>query len=247
MKETKILMGMPVTVEIVDEGASTCDISEIFSYFGYVDDTFSTFKDSSEIMKINRGELDRSQWSSDMKEIFDLAEKTKKETDGYFDVKTPDGSYDPSGIVKGWAIWKAAGILRKRGFRNFYVDAGGDIEVSGANEEGGKWTIGIRNPFNVREIVKRVVLTDGGIATSGNYERGNHIYNPKTGEAAGSDIVGVSIVGPNVYEADRFATAAFAMGRSGIQLIERVPGIEGYMIDRQGVATMTSGFKNYVA
>ena len=246
MKETKILMGMPVTVEIADPGANSRDIDDVFSYFEYIDDTFSTFKSSSEITRINRGELDRSQWSPDMKEIFDLAERTKNETNGYFDIKTPGGSYDPSGVVKGWAIWRAAGILRKKGLKNFYVDAGGDIEVSGANEKGERWIIGIRNPFNVSEVVKKVALTDGGIATSGTYERGNHIYNPKTGKAADSDIVSVSVVGPNVYEADRFATAAFAMGRSGIQFIEQVPGIEGYMIDRQGIATMTSGFENYV-
>jgi thiamine biosynthesis lipoprotein len=246
MKETKILMGMPVTVEIVDDGASSHDIEDVFSYFEYIDDTFSTFKSSSEMMRINRGELERSQWSPDMKEIFDLAERTKNETDGYFDIKTPGGSFDPSGMVKGWAIGKAADILKKKGFKNFYVDAGGDIEVSGVNEKGERWIIGIRNPFNVSEIVKKITLTDGGIATSGTYERGNHIYNPKTGETADSDIVSMSVVGPNVYEADRFATAAFAMGRDGIRFIERVPGIEGYMIDRQGIATMTSGFENYV-
>ena len=126
-------MGMPVTVEIVDDGASSHDIEDVFSYFEYIDDTFSTFKSSSEMMRINRGELERSQWSPDMKEIFDLAERTKNETDGYFDIKTPGGSFDPSGMVKGWAIGKAADILKKKGFKNFYVDAGGDIEVSGVN------------------------------------------------------------------------------------------------------------------
>lgn len=246
MRETRIGMGMPVTIEVVDGRVRRKNLDDIFAYFAYIDNTFSPFKGLSELSRINRGELNRSMWSADMKAIFYLAEETKRETGGYFDIKTPDGRYDPSGIVKGWAIWKAAGILRKKGFRNFYVDAGGDVEVSGTNERGGKWTIGIRNPFNVREIVKKVALTSGGIATSGNYERGNHIYNPKTGKAADSDVVSVSVVGPNVYEADRFATAAFAMGEVGIRFLEQLPGLEGYAIDRRGIATMTSGFPRYV-
>ncbi len=239
-------MGMPITVEIVDRGAVVADIGKVFSSFASVDGTFSTYKDSSEMMKINRGEIAESDWSPAMREIFELAEATKRETGGYFDIKTPLGSYDPSGIVKGWAIKKAADILSERGFGNFYVDAGGDVEARGMNAEGKKWRIGIRNPFDAGEIVKTVALCGGGIATSGNYERGNHIYNPKTKTPASAEIVSLSVIGPNVYEADRFATAAFAMGREGINFIERVPGLEGYLIDRNGIATMTSGFKNYV-
>jgi thiamine biosynthesis lipoprotein len=83
------------------------------------------------------------------------------------------------------------------------------------------------------------------VATSGTYERGKHIYNPKTGKTAESDIASISIIGPNVYEADRFATAAFAMGREGINFIASLLGFEGMMIDNDGVATMTDGFEKY--
>lgn len=239
-------MGMPVTVEIVDGRAGPEDIEKIFLHFESVDGTFSTYRESSEISKINRGELDRPAWSACMKEIFDLAERTKGETDGYFDIRTPKGFYDPSGIVKGWAIKKAAGLLASAGFENFFVDAGGDTEVRGENAEGKAWRIGIRNPFNVAEVVKTLALDRGGIATSGTYERGNHIYDPKSGGPAGEDIVSLTVIGPDVYEADRFATAAFAMGKDGIRFIEHLPGLEGYLIERNGIATMTSGFKNYV-
>ncbi len=60
------------------------------------------------------------------------------------------------------------------------------------------------------------------------------------------DVVSITIIGPNVFEADRFATAAFAMGRKGIQFIEELAGFEGYMIDAQACATYTSGFERYV-
>ena len=105
----------------------------------------------------------------------------------------------------------------------------------------------INNPFNQKEIVKIVELCDQGIATSGTYIRGQHIYNPFKKEDIITDIVSLTIIGPNVYEADRFATAAFAMGKEGVNFIEQLPGLEGYVIDERGVATMTSGFNNYIA
>jgi thiamine biosynthesis lipoprotein len=61
-----------------------------------------------------------------------------------------------------------------------------------------------------------------------------------------TDIVGLTVIGPNIYEADRFATAAFAMGREGIMFIENLAGFEGYMIDQHGQATFTSHFTRYV-
>ena len=172
----------------------------------------------------------------DMKIIFALAEQTRRESNGYFDIHH-NGSMDPSGIVKGWAIYNAAEILRKRGYENFYVDAGGDIQASGKNTQGEKWRVGIRNPFNTDEIVKILSVTDCGVATSGTYVRGQHIYNPKNDGQDITDILSLTVIGPDVYEADRFATAAFAMGRAGIDFIESLQGFEGYMIDKDKRAT----------
>jgi FAD:protein FMN transferase len=244
MQETRILMGMPVTVCIVDGKASQSEIDKIFEYFTYIDNKFSTYKDTSEISAINRGELKEEDWSEDMKIVFSLSEETKKETNGYFEIKTPAGPYDPSGLVKGWAIWNAAKILKKDGFENFYVDAGGDVQPRGKNAAGGKWSVGIRNPFKANEIVKTVYVNNEGVATSGTYVRGEHIYNPKSGLPANA-VVSLTVIGPNIYEADRFATAAFAMGMDGIRFIENLPDIEGYMIDKKGMATMTTGFEKY--
>ena len=94
--------------------------------------------------------------------------------------------------------------------------------------------------------MKVVELHNQGIATSGTYIRGQHIYNPFKKEDLITDIVSLTVIGPNVYEADRFATAAFAMGKEGINFIEQLPGLEGYIIDKNGVATMTSKFNDYV-
>jgi thiamine biosynthesis lipoprotein len=206
---------------------------------------FSTYKKESEISRFNAGELTKKQLSADVRQILQLADDTKKESNGYFNI-SHNGQIDPSGIVKGWAIYNAAGLLKEHGFQNFYVDAGGDIQVSGKNEKGERWTVGIRNPFQREEIVKVVWLDNKGIATSGQYIRGNHIYNPhKPGENI-TGIVSMTVIGPTVYDADRFATAAFAMGEKGIQFIEKLPGYDGYMIDEKGIATMTSRFERFV-
>ncbi len=237
---------MPIAVEIADSLAGKGVFGEVFGYFEYVDGKFSTYKSESEISKINRKEIGEKNWSGDMREVFALSEKTKKETGGFFDIKTPKGEYDPSGLVKGWAIRNAAKIIGKKGFRDFYVEAGGDIQTSGKNGKGESWRVGIRNPFNKKEIVKVIAVSGEGVATSGIYERGEHIYNPKIG-APIKGIMSITVVGPDIYEADRFATAAFAMGHSGINFIERLDGFEGYMIGDDGTATMTSGFGKYVA
>lgn len=247
MRKTHLIMGMPITVEVVDAFVRENDIEEIFTYFRQIDERFSTYKKESEISQINRGELSERDYSADMQMILLLSEQTKKETNGYFNIQRKDGTIDPSGIVKGWAIQQAAKKLWKRGFQNFYIDAGGDIQVSGKNNQGNLWRVGIKNPFNQEEISKVVMLTDQGIATSGSYIRGQHVYNPLRFGRKLEEIVSMTVIGPNVYEADRFATAAFAMQEKGIGFIASLKGFAGYMIDRGGVATYTANFSTYEA
>src|SRR5690349_3201604 len=110
MIQTRMLMGMPVTVEIVDAGVNEVDFNEIYAYFESVDERFSTYKEHSEISKINRGEISIEDASEEMQNIFALAEQTREETNGYFNIEH-NGQYDPLGIVKGWAILNAAQIL----------------------------------------------------------------------------------------------------------------------------------------
>jgi thiamine biosynthesis lipoprotein len=245
MRETRDIMGMPITIEIV-EGASA-PLSAVFDYFTAVDERFSTYKSKSEIMKINRGELQKKECSDEVKQVFSLAEQTEKDTNGYFSIIRPDSSIDPSGLVKGWAMRNATALVQDMGYKNYFIDAGGDIQSSGNDADGRAWTVGIRNPFNRSEIVKVLRPQGWGVATSGTYIRGQHIYNPHNPEQTIEDIVSITVIGPDIYEADRFATAAFAMGRKGIVFIEQLPNFEAYLIDATGIATMTSGFERFIA
>lgn len=241
MKQTRALMGMPISVEIADANVTEEIFDRVYEYFKHVDDTFSTYKSTSEITAINEHRLDLTDASEEMRLIFALSEETKREGRGFFNIQTPNGTYDPSGLVKGWSIWNAAQLILKSGFKNFYVDAGGDIQPHGVNAEGEPWTVGIKNPWNETENIKIIKVSDEGVATSGIYIRGLHIYNPYTKKPV-EEIVSLTVIGPNIYEADRFATAAFAMGKDAINFIESLPGFEGYVIDKDKTATMTSGF-----
>ena len=138
------------------------------------------------------------------------------------------------------------GSSRPAGIGNFFVEAGGDIQAAGKNAAGQDWVFGIRNPFNVHEIIKAVAPQGRGVATSGSYVRGRHIYDPHGPSRTLEDIVSLTVIGPDVLEADRFATAAFAMGETGIHFIEAQPGLEGYVVAATGVATQTSGFRAFV-
>jgi len=76
--------------------------------------------------------------------------------------------------------------------------------------------------------------------------RGQHIYDPFAEGQVITDILSLTVIGPDIYEADRFATAAFAMGQDGINFIESLEDFEGYMIDKDKQATFTTGFKKWV-
>lgn len=244
MKQTQIIMGMPITIEVVDAQVAKSIFQKVFSYFRSIDRQFSTYKATSELSRINHGKISLHQASFAMRQMFRLAEKTKSQTLGFFDI-THNGTYDLSGIVKGYAIEQAAKLLRKSGYRNYYINAGGDISVAGKNSKGRPWSIGIRNPFDNKTLVKSIGVSGMGVATSGTYERGGHIYNPYAHYAKPSDVVSLTVIAPTVFDADRFATAAFAMGQKGIAFIDTLPEMEGYMITRDKKAVMTPGFLQY--
>ena len=249
MRETRLVMGMPVTIAIAEAAATQAEIEVVFEYFAQIDARFSPFKPDSEISRLNRGELAAEDYSSELREILVLAEQTKIQTNGYFDIVRPDGVLDPCGIVKGWAIRNAARMLARMGYGNFFVDAGGDIQASGRNARGEDWRVGIRSPFHPDKMVKILVPRGRGVATSGTYLQGQHIYDPHGSERDGDtpEIVSLTIIGPDVLEADRYATAAFAMGRGGITFIESLAEFEAYEIDASGMARMTSGLGDHLA
>ena len=139
-------MGMPASVEIIDANAAY-GIEAVYDYFSYVNELLSPYRASSEVSRVNKGTLAIDEVSDEFYEVLALAEKTKKESGGFFDIRRPDGTIDPSGIVKGWAIQNAAELLTSLEYENFYIDVGGDVAVRGVNAQGIPWSLGIRSPL----------------------------------------------------------------------------------------------------
>ncbi len=128
----------------------------------------------------------------DVRTVYAYAQKTQEETGGYFNPYRPDGSWDPSGIVKGWAIHEASLLVAQRGVSSFCINAGGDIATGGHNEKDEPWCVGIRHPLQ-HDMLAKVIYPQGrGVATSGNYRQGHHIYNPHEGRAVETPFVSLT-------------------------------------------------------
>lgn len=241
MKQTHLIMGMPITVEIETMDASVFDA--VFEHFREIDRLFSTYKPTSEISRLNRGDLALEDCSIEVQKVIEACDQFKRSTMGYFDIYQLD-RIDPSGYVKGWAISQAAKLVMARGITNYYIDAGGDIQTGGHNAKAQPWRIGIKHPHKPGKFAKVVELSNAAIATSGTYERGHHIYNPLTGKAV-TEIESLSVIGPDILTADVVATAAFAMGTAtGLEFVMRQK-LEGYLITVGGQTYATPGFSRY--
>ncbi|HEX3805976.1 MAG TPA: FAD:protein FMN transferase [Gaiellaceae bacterium] len=231
------VMGMPIVVEVRDEpGSATLD--RVFDWFRFVDETFSTFKETSEISRLNRGELSLEDAHPDVRHVLGRCEELREATRGYFDARaTGDGALDPSGLVKGWSVDRAAALLEDAGSREYAVNAGGDMIV-----RGGTWRIGIQHPREQGKVAKIVEASELAIATSGEYERGHHVLDPHTGRAP-EGVLSVTVTGPELGTADAYATAAFAMGEDGPAWTARLPrGYEAMTILADGRVLSTGAF-----
>lgn len=134
-------------------------------------------------------------------------------------------SIDLGGIGKGYAIDRAADILKKNGLTSFLFNAGGDVLVSGYKSEAQNWTVGIKDPRLDDKLIGSVELFDKSIATSGDYERYfeidgkryHHILDPFTGYPA-SNSMSVSVIAESAERADALATTVFiTQGKTGWQ------------------------------
>jgi thiamine biosynthesis lipoprotein len=230
------IMGMPIVVETRDD-VDPAVLDPVFDWFRRVDETFSTYKPESEISRIARGALRAEDASPEVAWVLERCEQLKTETNGYFDAYA-GGSLDPSGLVKGWSVDRAAAIVDSLGLEAYAIYAGGDIVV-----RGGGWRIGIQHPTEPQAYVKVVEVDDGAIATSGAYLRGAHIVDPHTG-APPEGVLSVTITGPDLATADAYATAAFAMGaRVAHHWIARLRGYDGLVILGDGRVLSTPSLR----
>lgn len=207
------VMGIPVGIDVRDDGVDPGAIGDAFAHLRWVDRTFSPYRPESEVSRLNAGTLSASRAHPVVQEVLARCHVLHGRTDGRFDVRAT-GAIDPSGFVKGWAVEGAAAILARAGARNLCIHAGGDVRVLGERKPGAPWRVGVQHPF-VRDRVAAVLAArDLAVATSGAYERGCHVVDPRSGRPP-DGVLSVTVVGPDLGMADAYATAAFAMGAAG--------------------------------
>ena len=216
------VMGTAVVFDVRDHEFNHDYLEEAASMLHWVDATFSVFRHDSEISRIARGELSVTDADLQVQVVLAICEALRRDTKGAFDHR-PDGTLDPSGYVKGWAVEQAVRILTGSGIDSFVVSAGGDIAVRGTPSNVGVWRTGIRDPPYPNATLGTVELDNNAIATSGLYERGPHIWG--TGDL-NEGLASVSIVGPDLGIADALATAVFAGGLEDIAWLNSFPGYD---------------------
>jgi thiamine biosynthesis lipoprotein len=233
------IMGMPIVLDLRDELDPEA-VAAMWDALRHADEVFSTYKDDSEISRLNRGELALEDTSPEVREVLERGEELRVITDGYFDMRV-GGSLDPSGLVKGWAVDRAGDAFEAAGARNYSLNAGGDIRLRGEPEPGRRWQIGIQHPEVLHGIAAVVEGNDLRIATSGAYARGEHVVDPHTGRPP-SGVLSVTIVGPELATADAYATAAFAMGEAGPEWTASLGLYEAMTILADHRVLLTQGF-----
>lgn len=148
---------------------------------------------------------------------------------------------DLGGIAKGYAVDSGIGILKTKNIKHAIVSAGGDSRLIG-DRRGRPWLTGIKDPRSAAEMAVVMPLEDTAISTSGDYERFfldgdtryHHIIQPKTGDSA-REVRSVTILGEDAITTDALSTTVFVLGvKPGLALVNRLPGIDGVIIDNQG-------------
>jgi thiamine biosynthesis lipoprotein len=234
VRRVEHVMGFPISLRIDDESLPESAADAVFAWLREVDARFSPFRPDSEVSRLDRGEL--SDPTPDLTEVLDLCEHYRVATGGAFDVRLPGRGLDPCAVVKGWSVQRAAELLTAAGATRFCLNAGGDVVAAG-----GPWRVGVRHPEHADQLCTVLELTDGSVATSARYERGDHIVDGRTGRPA-TGLLSLTVVAPTLTEADSVATAAFAMGPEGIEWAAGLEGCEVFAVDAERNVLRTPGF-----
>ena len=203
------------------------------------DAVFSTWDPRSEISRLRKGLASGEELCAEVHEVLDLCAQVRDLTGGWFDPWAMPGGVDPTGLVKGWAAERALRMLEVRGVTAASVNAGGDVAVFGSPGPEAWWRIGVRHPFRPGSLAC-VLGVDAALATSGTYERGAHLLDPRTGRPAPS-AVSASVVGRSLAIADGLATALAVGGDEVLCAIDALAGYEGYLVRADGTESWTAG------
>jgi thiamine biosynthesis lipoprotein ApbE len=216
------VMGMPISIHLrgddVDGPAAHEAVASAFRILREMDSIFSTYLDDSDLMRLRREEVQVSQCSPLVEEALRIGQEAEALTQGAFTTLLPTGegdlAFDPTGLVKGWAVDRASVPLSVLERTSFCINAGGDIligahqDVPTEGPDAITWRVGVEDPLDRQRIASTLTLSRGAVATSGTAARGAHLYDPESGELVGRP-GSVTVTGPALLWADIWATALF--------------------------------------
>jgi len=244
------IMGLPVSIHLRGpdpDGSQARDaVAACFAVLRHADAVFSPYRDDSDLSRWERGELAADAADPTFAEVVALCDEARDRTGGWFDPRgLPDprtGSprFDPSGLVKGWAVQRAAGQLRQLRRYSWCLNAGGDILVH-AEAEHPAWRVGIEDPDDPQRLLQVLERRDGAVATSGTARRGRHILDPYTRRPADA-VRSVTVTGPDLLWADVYATAAAARGPRSLHWLETLDGHAALLVSASGLRQVTIGW-----
>lgn len=167
-------------------------------------------------------------------------------------LKRPGMGITLDGIAKGYIVDKASEALSEHGVENYLINAGGDIRTSGRRQDGKPWTIAVQDPRKKQRYPDKIRMTDGAIATSGNYEvyfdrekMFHHIVNPANGFSPNAS-ASVSVLAETAMDADALSTSVFVMRpEKGIRFVNSLPGCECLVVSTGNRKIRSNGWKSF--
>jgi FAD:protein FMN transferase len=235
------VMGLPISVALRGRHAGDERARVAWARVGAdlrdVDAMFSRYRADSWVSRHNAGEVALADAPPEVHEVLRLAEEARVASGGAFDVwrPGPDGRtvLDPDGVVKGWAVQRAARHLVALPDTDACLGGGGDLVCWTADPAGEPWQVGIEHPLDPRALVARVPVRRGAVATSGTAHRGEHVVDARTGLAP-RGVASVTVVAADLVTADVDATAAFARGADALAWLRSRPGRGGLVVWEDG-------------
>jgi thiamine biosynthesis lipoprotein len=239
------VMGMPISLALrslhPQDDVAEAAWQDCLNVLHEADRMFSTYRSDSVVSRLQRGELQLADCPAEVLEVLELGERARQESDGAFDARRPgpegDLVLDPSGVVKGWAVDRAARALETLPETDFCLSAGGDMVCRTKRAGAPAWRIGIEDPHDPRRVVATVPVRNGAVATSSLAQRGAHIVDARTG-ATPTGVASVTVVGPELVWADIDATAAFALGPDSLSWLRGRTGRSGLVVNTDGTAVV---------
>jgi thiamine biosynthesis lipoprotein len=176
-----------------------------------------------------------------MAEVEAACRRARDASGGWFDPWAMPGGYDPTGLVKGWAVHNALRTLDQAGIPAALVNGGGDLAAFGMPGPGRCWRAGIRHPWRASGLAA-VIEVHGAVATSASYERGAHLVDPRTGQPGGQ-AASATVTGPSLARADALATGLAVGGDAALEVISGLAGYQAYLIRPDGSESWTPGME----